>query len=144
MDKKEIFNSIFVGAGTFFTYAFGLWDTVLIALVSFMAVDYITGTIAGAINKELNSNKGFNGLLRKFTILLVIILAVLLDRLLSNGTWVFRTAVAYFYIANEGLSIVENVAKCGVPFPEKILNILEQLKNKEIKKEGESIENKRI
>lgn len=137
MNKQNVFNAIVAGAGTLFTYIFGVWDTALIVLLSCMVLDYLTGIISGIINKELNSNKSFNGLLRKFTILLILILAVLLDRLLSNGTWVFRTIVAYFYIANEGLSIIENIGKCGVEYPQAIQNALTQLKenNKENKEQ---------
>lgn len=61
---------------------------------------------------------------------MVLIVAVLLDRLLNEGTWVFRTLVSYFYIANEGISILENCGKCGIPLPERLLNIFEQLKKK--------------
>ena len=128
MDKQNVFNGIVAGAGTMFTYTLGVWDTALIVLIAFMVTDYITGIIAGAINKQLNSNRGFNGLLRKLIIILVLIMGVLLDRLLNDGTWVFRTLIAYFYIANEGLSILENIGKCGVNYPPLMANTLEQLK----------------
>ncbi|MCY6372474.1 phage holin family protein [Clostridium ganghwense] len=131
MNEREIFNTVIVVIGSFFTYIFGIWDTCLIVLVAFMSLDYITGLIAAIIQDKLNSHIGFKGILRKSTILLVLIVAVLLDRLLSNGTWVFRTIVAYFYIGNEGISILENVGKCGVPLPKKMIKALEQLRKKE-------------
>ncbi len=127
--KENTFNTIVAVSGTVLTYIFGGWDTVLMVLVGMMALDYVTGLTAAAINKELNSNIGFKGLLRKGLIAAVLILAVLLDRLLNEGTWVFRTLVCYFYIANEGLSILENVGKCGVDLPDKLVGSLEQLKN---------------
>lgn len=130
MDDKQIFNSLFAILGGILTYIFGGWDTCLIVLVIFMAIDYLTGVIAAVIAQNVSSHIGFIGILRKSTILLVLIVAVLLDRLLNSGVWVFRTLVCYFYIANEGISILENVAKCGVPLPEKLLNTLEQLKKK--------------
>lgn len=130
MDEKEIFNSTIAAIGCFFSYLFGAWDTCLIALVTFMAVDYITGVIAAVIAQRVSSHIGFIGILRKSTILLVLIIAVLLDRLLNSGVWVFRTLVCYFYIANEGISILENAGECGVQLPPKLLNILEQLKKK--------------
>ena len=130
MDNENIFKTVFAGIGTVLTYIFGGWDTCLIVLVAFIAIDYITGIIAATVNKKLNSHIGFNGILRKSTIFLVLIVAVLLDRLLNEGTWVFRTLVCYFYIANEGLSILENAGKCGVPLPDKLIKTLEQLKNK--------------
>lgn len=127
--KENTFNTIVAVSGTVLTYVFGGWDTVLMVLVGMMVLDYVTGLTAAAINKELNSNIGFKGLLRKALIAAVLILAVLLDRLLNEGTWVFRTLVCYFYIANEGLSILENVGKCGVDLPDKLVGSLEQLKN---------------
>ncbi|EQC1534625.1 phage holin family protein [Clostridium botulinum] len=128
MNKEDIFNTIIAGAATLFTYIFGVWDTPLVVLISFMVIDYSTGMISSAINKQLNSKVGFKGILRKCTILLVLIMGVLLDRLLNDGTWVFRTLIAYFYIANEGLSIIENIGKCGVEYPKAMQNALEQLK----------------
>lgn len=132
MKLKEIFNSVVAAVGGVLTYTFGGWDTCLIVLVCFMFIDYFTGLIAATIQQKLNSNIGFNGILRKSTILLVLIVAVLLDRLINQGTWVFRTVVAYFYIGNEGISILENSGKCGLPLPQKLLKALEQLKSKEM------------
>lgn len=132
MSGKEVFNTTIAIAGTVFTYLLGAWDKGLIILVSFMAIDYLTGLISASIQGRINSQIGFKGILRKATIILVLIVAVLLDRLLNDGTWVFRTLVCYFYIGNEGISILENVGKCGVPLPPKLINILEQLKKKEV------------
>jgi len=131
MNEKEIFNTIVATTGAAFTYIFGGWDTCIIVLVCFNCIDYITGLIAATIQGKLNSHIGFNGMLRKATIFLVLIVAVLLDRLLNNNTWVFRTLICYFYISNEGISVLENCGKCGLPIPKKILKTLEQLKNKE-------------
>lgn len=83
-----------------------------------------------SIKNKLNSKVGCKGIAKKASILIILIVAVLLDRLLSNGTWMFRTIVTYFYVANEGISILENCGKCGVPLPQKILKTLEQLKTK--------------
>lgn len=131
MHEREIFNTIIAVVGVAFTYVFGGWDTCLIVLVSFMLIDYATGLIAATIQQNLNSHIGFNGILRKSTILLVLIVAVLLDRLINQSTWVFRTVVAYFYIGNEGISILENCGKCGLPLPKRLMKALEQLKRKE-------------
>lgn len=130
MSEKEIFNSIIAVIGGILTYIFGGWDTCLIVLVLFITIDYLTGVFNGLIHHKLNSQVGFNGILRKSEILMILIVAVLLDRLLNNGTWVFRTLICYFYIANEGISILENIGKCGVPLPPKLLVTLEQLKKK--------------
>ena len=119
--------------GTALTWLFGAWDTALMVLVCFMALDYCTGVIRAFINKEVSSDVGLKGIARKTVILIVLIVAVLLDRLLNTGTWVFRTVVCYFYIANEGISLLENCAGLGLPVPESIQNALIQLKDGEKK-----------
>ena len=137
MNKMEkIFDSAVAIVATFFTYIFGSWDLALQVLIIFMVLDYVTGVIYAYINKMLNSEVGFKGLIKKCMILAVLIVAVELDRMLGNtGTWVFRTLVAYFYIANEGISLLENISNLGVPIPNKIRNALEQL-NKDDEQEG--------
>lgn len=131
MDKRETFNSIIAILGAFFTYLFGAWDTALMVLVAFIILDYATGLIGAFMQKEVSSDIGRRGILKKAAILIVLIVAVLLDRLINSGTWVFRTLVCYFYIANEGISLLENAVKIGVPVPNKILDVLVQLKDKE-------------
>ncbi len=130
MNQKEIFNSVVAVLGGGLTYIFGGWDTCLIVLAWFMGLDYLTGVMGGLIQKNLNSHTSFIGILRKTTIIIVLIVAVLLDRLLNGGTWVFRTLVCYFYIANEAISLLENATKIGIPIPDKLVKALEQLKNK--------------
>ena len=128
---EKLFTSIKIGIatlGTGFTWLFGAWDTALGILILFMILDYITGVIKGYVSKELSSNIGLHGLARKSIILIVLIVSVALDRLLGNGNWLFRTVVAYFYIANEGLSILENCGALGLPVPQKVLDALAQLK----------------
>lgn len=132
---KEFFNAVIAVLGTGLTYIIGGWDTVILVLVVMMALDYLTGVMGGFANKNLSSAIGFRGLLKKVTILIVLIVAVMLDRLLNAGSWVFRTLVAYFYICNEAVSLLENSAKIGVPIPRKLINVLEQLKKKN--EEGE-------
>ena len=119
--------------GTALTWLFGAWATALMVLVCFMVLDYCTGVIRAFINKEVSSDIGLKGIARKAVILIVLIVAVLLDRLLNTGTWVFRTIVCYFYIANEGISLLENCAGLGLPVPESIQNALVQLKDGEKK-----------
>ena len=119
-----------VSLGTLFTWIFGAWDIPLITLLVFIFLDYLTGVIKGCKSKELCSNIGFRGITKKGLILVVLLVAVMLDRLLDNGTWMFRTLIAYFYIMNEGISILENCAALGVPIPEKLKQALKQLNNK--------------
>lgn len=119
--------------GTGLTYLFGTWDTALSILILFMVLDYATGVLRGYVNKELSSDVGLKGIARKVVIFIVLIVAVALDRLIGNENWVFRTLVAYFYIANEGISILENCGALGLPIPDKIKEALAQLKNGEKK-----------
>lgn len=121
----------FVGTGL--TWLFGSWDMALTVLICFMVLDYLTGLIRAFINKEVSSNVGLIGIARKSLILVVLIVAVCLDRLLNTGNWVFRTLVCYFYIANESISLLENCSALGLPIPDKILEALAQLKDGEKK-----------
>lgn len=114
--------------GTLFTWLLGAWDTALMVLICFMVLDYASGLIRAYLNKQLSSNVGLHGIARKSVILIVLIVAVLLDRLLNTGNWIFRTLVAYFYIGNEGISILENCSAIGLPIPDKIKIALEQIK----------------
>lgn len=115
---------------TVITWILGTWDISVIVLILFMSLDYLTGMIKAYITKELSSRIGIKGLAKKSLILIVLIVAVLLDRLI-NTTWVFRTLVCYFYIVNEGLSILENCGELGLPLPQKLIDALLQLKDKE-------------
>lgn len=134
------FKIIIAALGTGITWLFGTWDTALVVLVCFMVLDYFTGVLRAWTNKEISSDVGLKGIARKTVILIVLIVAVLLDRLLNTGTWVFRTLICYFYIANEGISLLENCAGLGLPIPEKLKEALVQLKDgekKELSKEQE-------
>lgn len=133
----ERFNLLIAGIGTFLTWLFGAWDIALMVLVCFMVLDYLTGLIKAYLTKKLSSNVGLHGIARKSVILIVLIMSVMLDRILNSGTWVFRTLVCYFYIANEGLSILENCSVIGLPIPDRIQEALEQLKNRENESEVE-------
>lgn len=124
---SERMNTMFAILGTAFTWLFGVWDLSLAVLITSMALDYATGVTRGVINNQLSSEYGFKGLFKKVTILYVVILAVLIDRLIGEG-WVFRTLVCFWYAANEGVSILENAAAIGLPIPDQLVNVLEQLK----------------
>lgn len=115
--------------GALLTWLLGGWEVGLQILVTCMILDYVMGLMCGYKSNNLNSKIGFNGLKRKFTIIIILILAVLLDRLLSQE-WIFRTIVIYFYVAMEGLSILENAAKLDVPIPSKLKEALVQLQEK--------------
>lgn len=131
MSAREIFNIIIAFVGSILTYIFGGWDTCLIVLVCFMALDYATGVIGAFVQQKVSSAVGFRGILKKATIFIVLIVAVLLDRLINGNVGVFRTLTCYFYIANEAISLLENCVKIGIPVPQKLIQVLEQLKKKE-------------
>ena len=86
--------------------------------------------LKGYVLKQLSSDVGLRGLAKKAVILIVLIVAVCLDRLLNTGNWVFRTLVCYFYIANESISLLENCSALGLPIPEQLVDALAQLKEK--------------
>lgn len=117
---------------------FGEWTTTLTILVVVMAVDYISGVIVAACGRSpkteaggLSSKVGFIGIAKKGIIMLLVLLATMLDRAIGNETMVFQTSLVFYYIANEGLSILENAALMGLPFPEKLKKALETLRDKD-------------
>lgn len=123
--------------GGFLATTLGGWDITLQVLLICMAVDFITGLIAAALGHSaktpgggLDSHQSARGIARKILILLIIVLATAIDRVLGDGA-LFRDAACWFYIANEALSILENTALAGVPWPAKLKDALEQLKNRE-------------
>ena len=132
----EKFKGLIAVLGTATTWLLGTWDTALIVLVCFMTLDYITGLIKGWNTKKLSSYTAGMGIAKKSLVLVILIVAVLLDRLLNIGAWVFRTLVAYFYIANEGISVLENCSELGLPIPQKIKDTLIQLKDNKKENQG--------
>ena len=117
---------------------FGEWTMMLTILVVVMAIDYISGWIVAWCGRSpktegggLSSKVGFVGIAKKGFIMLLVLLATLLDRAIGNETMVFQSSLVFYYIANEGLSILENAALMGVKFPEKLRKALEALREKE-------------
>ena len=126
---------------------FGEWSTTLTILVAVMAIDYISGVIVAACGKSpkteaggLSSKVGFIGIAKKGFIMLLVLLATMLDRAIGNETMVFQTSLVFYYIANEGLSVLENAALMGLPFPEKLKKALETLRDQEEKKPPDKAE----
>lgn len=124
---KVYISSTFSFLATGFMYLVGGVDVAFKTLAIIMVLDYITGVISAIYKKKVNSKIGFKGILKKSLYFIVIILASLLDRLLNQD--IIRYVVIYFFVANDGISILENIAKCNVKLPNKLLEILEQLKN---------------
>lgn len=137
---KEFWNMVqmvFAAVGGWLGYFLGGNDGLLIALVLFVAVDYLTGVMCAISDKALSSNVGFKGICRKVLIFLLVGIANILDvHVIGTGS-VLRTAVIFFYISNEGVSLMENAAHLGLPVPEKIKVVLEQLHDRAEKTETE-------
>lgn len=124
---KTFINNIISILATYFVYLVGGIDIAFVSLIVIMALDYITGVMSAIYNKKLNSKIGYKGIIKKASYLLIIALSVILDRLLGQSGSV-RTLVIYFFVANDGISILENVAEMNIPLPKKLKELLEQLK----------------
>ena len=110
-------------------FLFGKVDGLLYALLAFIILDYATGIIVACINKKLSSEIGFKGIAKKVVILLVVAVGNIVDIYLLGGGTVCRSTVIGFYLANEGISILENAGNLGIPLPKKVVSVLKQLKN---------------
>ena len=137
---KEFWNMIqmvFAAVGGWLGYYLGGCDGLLLALVAFAAADYLTGVMCAVSDRKLSSNIGFKGICRKVLIFLLVGIANILDvHVIGTGS-VLRTAVIFFYISNEGVSLLENAAHLGLPVPGKIKAVLEQLHDRAEKTETE-------
>lgn len=129
MSSYEIyFNSTIAAVGVIISFLFGVWSELLTALLIFIALDYLTGLVNAVKNGELSAAKSLHGIIKKVFLLILVIVAYQLD-VIAN-TDVIKVAVIYFLLANEGLSILENVAKAGVPIPSIIKDALSVLKRR--------------
>lgn len=125
---EKIINSISAGFFAVCGFLWGQLDGLVYALMAFMAMDYITGLISAYIRKKLSSKVGFYGIAKKVFIMVLVAVGHILDvHVLGNGT-VCRSAVIGFYLANEGISILENAGKIGLPLPQKLVDVLENFK----------------
>ena len=136
---KQIWNTIqftLAAAGGFCGWFFGGADGFMYALIAFVVIDYITGVMCAIANHTLSSEVGFKGICRKVLIFLLVGIANILDIHVIGSGSVLRTAVIFFYISNEGVSLLENAAHLGLPVPEKIKTVLEQLHDRSTKEEN--------
>lgn len=125
---KSFIEIVLASVGTVFIYLLGGFDVALQCLLIAIAIDYISGLIKAYNTKQLSSKIGFKGILKKVGILLIVMLSVLVDRVTGN-TGAIRTLVIYYFVANEGLSILENLGQAGLPIPKVIKNALKVLKD---------------
>ena len=124
-DILNFIKAIFTAIGGYLGYVLGGHDSFLYALIAFVVIDYITGVMLAIIRKEVSSSIGFKGIFKKIMVFLMVAIGHTIDAYLIKNGGAIRTAVIFFYISNEGISILENSANIGLPVPSKLKEILE-------------------
>ena len=140
-NMRELWNMLqaaFTGIGGWLGYFLGGCDGLLYALIAFTVIDYISGVMCGIVDGKLSSSIGFKGICRKVIVFMLVGIASILDtRIFQTGS-VLRTAVIFFYLSNEGISLLENAAHLGLPIPTVVRKALNQLHDKSENKENEN------
>lgn len=137
---KQIWNVIqlmFAMVGGWIGWFLGGCDGLLYTLLAFAVIDYITGVMCAVVDKKLSSAIGFKGICRKVLIFALVGIGHILDTHVIGSGSVMRTAIIFFYISNEGVSLIENAVHIGLPVPQKLKDVLEQLHNRSEKGDGE-------
>lgn len=132
INGKGVVALVWTSWVSFLAWLIGGFDTLVITLLIFMVLDYITGLICGFYNKKLNTKRAYKGLRKKMLIWIIIGCATLLSYIIKEVA--LRNVIIMFYVATEFLSIIENAAQMGVPIPEKLKQALEQCKNNQCEK----------
>lgn len=125
--KEEVLSGVIATIGTFFIYLLGGLDVAMQSLLIAIAIDYLSGLIKAYNNKVLSSKIGFRGILKKIGLLFIVMLAVVIDRI-TGESGAIRTLIIYYFVANEGLSIIENLGEAGLPIPKVLKDALKNLK----------------
>ena len=128
---------VFSAVGGWLGWFLGGCDGLLYALIAFVVIDYITGVMCGVADKKLSSGVGFKGICRKVLIFMLVGIANILDMEVIGTGSVLRTAIIFFYISNEGVSLLENAGHLGLPIPQKMKDVLEQLHKRSESDESE-------
>ena len=137
---KEFWTTIqvvFAGIGGWLGWFLGGCDGLLYALLAFVVIDYITGIMCAVVDKKLSSEVGFKGIFKKVLIFALVGVGHILDTRIIGAGSVLRTAVIFFYLSNEGVSLVENAAHLGLPVPKKLKEVLEQLHDRAEKEDND-------
>ena len=135
---KEFWTTIqvvFAGIGGWLGWFLGGCDGLLYALLAFVVIDYITGIMCAVVDKKLSSEVGFKGIFKKVLIFALVGMGHILDTRIIGAGLVLRTAVIFFYLSNEGVSLLENAAYLGLPVPQKLKSVLEQLHDRSEKED---------
>ena len=127
----SIIQAAIASIGAALGYYLGGWDGFLYALLAFVIIDYITGIMCAVLDKKLSSEIGFRGIFKKVLIFSLVAIGHIVDQSVIGDGSVIRTAVIFFYLSNEGVSILENAAHIGLPIPQKLKDILEQLHDRD-------------
>ena len=127
----NIFKNIMAGICTVLSFLFGDMEGLMVALIALIILDYISGVIAAAVEKRLSSGVGAKGIAKKIFMLLIVALANIVDINVIGDGHVLKTVTVVFYICNECISLIENAGRIGVPVPKKLLDVLEQLRDRD-------------
>ena len=130
MKTWQWIQAVFTALGGWLGWFLGGCDGLIYALIAFVVIDYITGLMCAVVNKQLSSEIGFKGIFRKVLIFMLVGVGNIVDKQLVGSGSVIRTAVVFFYLSNEGISIIENAGILGLPIPQKLKDVLAQLKYK--------------
>lgn len=128
-DIWTFIQMVFAAIGGWLGWFLGGYDGFLYALIAFVVIDYILGVMCAILEKHLSSDVGARGIFKKVVIFSLVSIAHIIDQNIIGDGGVIRTAVIFFYLSNEGISIIENSTRIGLPVPEKLKEILEQLKD---------------
>ncbi len=135
---KEFWTTVqvtFAAIGGWLGWFLGGCDGLLFALLAFVVIDYVTGIMCAVVDKKLSSTVGFKGIFRKVLIFALVGIGHILDIYVIGTGSILRTAIIFFYLSNEGISLLENAAHLGLPIPQKLRSVLEQLHDRSEKEE---------
>ena len=127
----NVFKNILAGICTLLSFLFGDMEGLMVALIALIILDYISGVIAAAVEKRLSSEVGAKGIAKKIFMLLIVALANIVDINVIGDGHILKTVTVVFYICNECISLIENAGRIGVPVPKKLLDVLEQLRDRD-------------